>query len=372
MTYARFLFGVAVLPLCIGASSLIAQPASQAGEPATEAEPAPVEQPRTLANALASTLEAQFVYPDIGKSYADTLRKNADAGQYDGLTNRVALAERLTSDLLAIYPDRHLRVLDRAPDPSTRRAPTPGAKPVGPVEHAGWIAPGVAFVRFNLFPGEAETVAAAAKFMADHSDAKAIIFDLRTHRGGGVAEMDEIFPWLFNEETRLVTMATRRSVAETKGAPMSNSASMRAVDADPGFVTFEHWVKPGANKALYKAKVFVLSAPRTASAAEHFLLAMKHTGRGTIIGSPSAGANHFGGIQSIGEGFTAFVPVGRTYDPATGKDWETNGVEPDVVVAPEAALVEALVLAGVDRKDAERLSANVAPSLPMVPVRKPA
>jgi C-terminal processing protease CtpA/Prc len=42
-----------------------------------------------------------------------------------------------------------------------------------------------------------------------------------------------------------------------------------------------------------------------------------------------------------------FLPVGRTIDPDTGKDWEGAGIAPDVPVAPTLALEEALRRTGV-------------------------
>ena len=103
----------------------------------------------------------------------------------------------------------------------------------------------------------------------------------------------------------------------------------------------------------------------TASAAEHFALALKGTGRATLIGQPTSGANHFGGDMELGGGYTAFIPVGRTFDPATGKDWEGTGIAPDITVPPEDALVKALALAGVAETEAAALSAKVAPTSPM-------
>jgi C-terminal processing protease CtpA/Prc len=112
--------------------------------------------------------------------------------------------------------------------------------------------------------------------------------------------------------------------------------------------------------------VFVLTSGFSASAAEHFVLALKHTGRATIVGRTTYGANHFGGDQDLGGGFTAFIPVGRAYDPKTGKDWEGVGITPDIDVAPEEALIKALTLSGVAPAKAAELSAKVAPKLPMV------
>ena len=61
-----------------------------------------------------------------------------------------------------------------------------------------------------------------------------------------------------------------------------------------------------------------------------------------LIGEHTAGANHFGGFEPLGQGFAVFLPVGRTIDPDTGKDWEGAGIEPDIIVPADQALDEAL------------------------------
>lgn len=321
-----------------------------------------------VAENYAALLERDYVYPETGKRYAAVLRAGIAAGRYKGLAGE-ALGAAIDADIDGVAPDGHLRL--RLPEPAVGAAPAPdGAGPVRrppkvPIEQAGWIAPGIAFVRFNVFPMDAAVTAEAAKFMADHADAKAIIFDIRTHNGGGLDQMDAIFPWLFGKETRLVTMATRASVDAEGGSPIAGIPSMRMVKGDAAMVTREHWATPNADTRLRDAKIYVLTSGASASAAEHFALAMKHTRRGTLVGAPTAGANHFGRGEDLGGGYGAFIPVGRTYDPVTGKDWEGEGVLPDIAVPPAEALECALLELGVDAVEAKRLGDAHRPSWPM-------
>lgn len=325
-------------------------------------------QPATAAGAacrLADELEKGFVYPEQGKRYAAMLRANAAAGKYAGLSPDAA-AEAMTADLQAVAADGHLRV-ERLPEQPDDAPRGPGPRADFPLlEHGGWIAPGIAFLRINTFMRDPAQTAAVAKFMADHADARAIVFDLRTHCGGGLDQMDAIFPWLFGEETRLVTMAMRRSVEEEQGTPFGETPSLRLTSGTAQESVREHWATPNADPRLRDAKVYLLTSRRTGSAAEHFALAMKHTGRATLVGSNTAGANHFGGGVELTGGFGAFVPVGRTYDPVTGRDWEGAGVAPDIAVPPEDALAWVLRDLGLDAARAQELSASHAPTLPMV------
>jgi hypothetical protein len=321
-----------------------------------------------IAEKYAALLERDYLYPETGERYAAVLRAGIAAGRYKGLASE-ALGAAIDADIDSVAPDGHLRL--GLPEPAAGAAPAPGAAgpvrrpPKVPVEQAGWIAPGIAFVRFNVFPMDAAVTAEAAKFMADHADARAIIFDIRTHNGGGLDQMDVIFPWLFGKETRLVTMATRASVDAEGGSPIAGIPSMRMVKGDASMVAREHWATPNGDKRLRDAKIYVLTSGASASAAEHFALAMKHTRRGTLVGAPTAGANHFGRGEDLGGGYRAFIPVGRTYDPVTGKDWEGEGVLPDIAVPPAEALERALIELGVDAAEAKRLGDARMPSWPM-------
>jgi C-terminal processing protease CtpA/Prc len=174
--------------------------------------------------------------------------------------------------------------------------------------------------------------------------------------------MDVIFPYLFARPTSLVMMDTRTSVERTRGSPMEGF-NVRLVPTQEDVVRREHYVEPSTSeKRLFKAKVFVLTSGATASAAEHMTLALKRTHRATIVGETTAGAGHYGGQEPVGEKFSVFIPVGRTFDADTGKGWEGDGIAPDVPVRAAEALTEALVRAGLAKAEAQRISAGVKPS----------
>ena len=354
-------FWFAALAGC-SAATIAAQPAPvpQAAVAAVPADTAiTTDEARKTALDLAAKLDQRYVFPDVAKRYAAMLRANVASGAYDGINSAEQLARRLTLDLRAVSTDAHLAVRPVTPGPRMQQA-SAGAQqrfPWAPIEEQRWLAPGVAYIRFNVFPGDDATVAAVRDFMATHANAKTIIFDNRTHHGGGLAEMNAIFPYLFAKPTTLLTMDTRLSDAEEE------EPFVRKVAGPPDVVRREHYVEPSTTeKRLFKAKVFVLTSGATGSAAEHMTLALKRTHRATIIGEPTAGAGHYGGLVRVGDRFQAFIPVGRTFDPDTGKDWEGTGVEPDVPVPAKDALVAALVRSGIGEAQAERINATVKPT----------
>ena len=368
--------------LLAASSILVATSGLAQSTPAGHAGPAPTSQPprhlppgsneplvqgegRKVALKLADQLETKFVYAEVGKRYADMLRSNAEAGHYDSGT-RMELADRMTDDVQAVQKDGHLKVRVADPDEGG-----PGAGPdrlprsFPPlIQSAREIAPGIAYIRFTAFMSTDDEVAAVKKFMADHKEAKTIIFDLRNHHGGRTGEMDEIFPYLFAEKTPLVAMESPRPTFDREGSPFGGGPTMVLAMAD-NHVRVTHMAIPNDVTSLRDAKVYLLVSNVTGSAGEHFSLAFKSTGRATLIGEATAGANHFGGTESLGDHFTAFIPVGRTYDIKTGKDWEGNGVAPDVEVDPKQALVVALEKAGLSHEEAVRIDATEIPAEPV-------
>jgi hypothetical protein len=361
---------VASFLLC---SAVLIPAAASATPPAPTAAPASLSaiqlekgEGRTLAAKLAQELKGSFVYPDQAAAYAAMLDRNAAAGRYDSGT-RGELAKRINEDLMAVHKDGHLTVNVTEPRPSETGAAGGGgggAELPPLIQSARTIAPGIGYIRFSAFFGTDEEMAGVRKWLADNRKAKTLIIDLRNHHGGGLAEQDAIFASIYASETPLVRMEMAKAIYDKYGSPMGNAPSLKfAAQGDKMIAT--HTALPGEDTPLRKAKVYLLVSNKSASAAEHFALALKSSGRATLIGEATAGANHFGGPTEITDHFNVWMPVGRTYDIHTGKDWEGTGVAPDISVDPKDALVAALEKAGVSHAEAVRLDAEEVPAEPI-------
>lgn len=365
---------LALIAASIPTASLAAQPAPRqpvaerplpAG-PGDEAQPVDPGEGRAVALKLADELVDLFVYRDQAEAYAAMLRRNAAAGRYD-TGKRGEIANRLTEDLLAVHKDGHLRIaIANRRDAGPGHGGGGGALRNGPalIQSAKTIAPGIGYIRFTAFQGNEEEVASVRKWLADNRDAKTLIFDLRNHHGGGLSEQDAIFSYLFAKKTPLVHMAVSKALYDQGNSPLEPGPTLQVVrEADKMVAT--HFAVPVDATPLRQAKVYLLVSNRTASAAEHFALALKSTHRAVLIGEPTTGANHFGGGRPIDEHFAVWMPVGRTYDIKTGKDWEGDGVAPDIAVDPKQALVVALEKAGLGHEDAVKLDAEEVPAEPV-------
>lgn len=300
---------------------------------------------------LANALEENFVFPEAGTKYAAMLRANLAAGKYSRFADAPAFAERVTADLQAVHKDGHLRLrVAPAEQRGQAQAPNGGPADANDVKKAGWLAPGIAYIDFDGFPGNETTLTEVRKFLRTHTGAKTLIIDARRNGGGGLAEMNLIFEQIFAEPTALVNMDIRTAVEEKYGSPFDpKDRLLKRIPGPNSINRRKHIVTPAAEQSeLKNAKVYLLTSKRTFSAAEHLSLSLKRTKRATLVGETTGGGAHFGGMAPMGDGYAAFIPVGRTFDPDTGQSWEGVGVQPDVAVTADKALDEALRLEGIN------------------------
>jgi hypothetical protein len=304
-------------------------------------------QQRDVVTRLADLLEARYLDPATGARYAQRLRAQLANGAYARLTDPAALGEGVTADLQAVASDRHLRLAPKGGFAKARvkdGAP-PSTRPTGPdgLEEARMIGD-VAYLRFNMFPADPTSGDAARAFLLAHADARAVIIDARPLRGGGEVVMDALLPLFYAQPTRLVRLDMRSAGPGDDGGP---TPAMVRQAAPTGIIRLDHQVTPDAAETrLRGVPLYYLTSKRTASAGEHMALALKRTGRATLVGETTAGAGHFGWIETLPNGFAAFIPIGRTYDPDTGFDWEGRGITPDVATSADAALDKALARIG--------------------------
>jgi len=321
----------------------------------------PAAQRVEVVEALAAALERDYVYPETGAAYASALRAKAAGGAY-AAGDDLAFAEQVRGDLYAVKEDRHLQLMSPIPAPGgngPRMVQGPGTDGPKAVEATRRLTPDIAYIRFRMFPGDAQSAADIDRFVAANAGVKTLIIDARGHRGGSPADIDLLFADLFSKQTDLVQMEVRKAVADENAWMAEEGPTFRVVPSAPDMLVRQHMAVPSANPRLEDTKLYVLQSAVSGSAAEHLLLAVKLSRRGTLVGETSAGANHFGYGLGLPAGFSTFIPVGRTFDPATGLDWEGTGVAPDIKAASVDALVAALQDAGLGADEAAALNATL-------------
>jgi hypothetical protein len=284
-------------------------------------------------DSLLKNLNEAYVFPETAAKMDAAIRERQKKGEYDSITSARDFARKLTDDLQAVSHDKHLRVNPNAPP---RREGPPSAQEQDQFRRQ-MARMNYGFEKIERLPGNvgyldlrgfmdaslATDTAAAAMNMLANSDA--LIVDLRQNGGGDPAMVAFLTTYLFGPEPVHLNDLYFRPTDETR----------------------QWWTLPAVpGKRLGPDKpVFVLTSKRTFSAAEEFTYNLKNLKRATIVGEATGGGAHPGGGRPLGDGFGAFVPTGRAINPYSKKNWEGDGVQPDVPVPADQALAQAKVLA---------------------------
>ena len=188
----------------------------------------------------------------------------------------------------------------------------------------------IAYVALNTFATD-EVVKRWRETLPKISAARALILDLRTNSGGDSPFAYEVIRTLVDRPVPGSRQVMRRYIPMERagGALMDwteQAASAEMIQPRAGI----HFAKP----------VAVLIGPGTFSAAENFLVAWKNSGRGKMIGEPSAG--------STGRPLTFQLPGGGSARVCTvhdtfpdGTEWVGKGIDPDILVRPTVADIQA-------------------------------
>src|SRR5262245_25647279 len=66
---------------------------------------------KAVIDGVLEKVEANYVFPEVGKRMAEAVRARAEKKEYDNITSGQELAETLTGHLREVSKDKHLRVL---------------------------------------------------------------------------------------------------------------------------------------------------------------------------------------------------------------------------------------------------------------------
>jgi Peptidase family S41/N-terminal domain of Peptidase_S41 in eukaryotic IRBP len=289
-----------------------------------------------IIQALREKLKACYVFPNIAGEICAGLQKHQSAGDYAEPAEAGQFAQALTLHLQEVNHDEHLWV---------RWHPEPLSEADGQLRNnQEWQEQRVAEARLENFgvhkverlPGNvgyidlryfhrvewgADTAMAAMSFLANSSG---LIIDLRKCAGGYPGMIALIATYFFGEK----------------------SIHLSSIYWRDDNVTQQYWTWPYVpGKRLLKQPLYVLTSQSTFSAGEGFASILQGRKRVVVIGEKTAGGAHPGASYRLHPHFEVFIPVGRAFDPATGRDLEGTGVTPDVCVPAEQAFLTAYHMA---------------------------
>ncbi|MDR6843784.1 S41 family peptidase [Flavobacterium granuli] len=301
-------------------------------------DPVTAAEQEQVIDSISLLLNKKYVFPEVAKKMSELILSNFKSGLYSSITDPVLFSERLTTDLLSISKDKHIHVKF---NPTlikelkeTNKNPGQDELPASVLEQ--WKANNYGFKEVKILEGNigyldlrnfsdpslgGETAVAAMNFL---SNTNALIIDLRKNGGGSSEMIQLIISYLYNSEPVHL-----------------NNFYYRPTDSNT-----QTWTLPYiSGKRMPNVDVYVLTSKRTFSAAEEFSYDLKNLHRATIIGENTGGGANPGGEEIATDRFTIFVPFGRAINPITKTNWEGTGVQPDIEVPADDALLTAQIKA---------------------------
>jgi retinol-binding protein 3 len=291
-----------------------------------------------IIGSIVSKIEAGYVVPVGAQSAVRRLRSAAQAGDYDAFVSARKFAERITADLRSATHDKHIALYF---DPEAKQAGAPGPSAIAPREHYNYgfnklerLSGNVGYLELRSFANLQDAREAASTLLSALANFDSIIIDLRQNGGGNTPMIAYVASYFLGPKPVHLTSMYWRDENRTIEVLTSESVpGRRSLDRD----------------------LFLLVGPSTFSAAEDFCYALQQLKRATLVGERTGGGAHMGrGLQRISPLFTAFIPVGESINPITKTNWENVGVEPDIKVPVESALLEAHLAALRRLLDRER------------------
>lgn len=275
---------------------------------------------------VGAIIRQEYFDEDVATSVQAALTAAIASGQYSSLTSRDGLAQTLTRDLYGLTHDKHLSVTVRRPP----LALASGGGPVSPQRdrptNAGFrrveILPGnVGYLDLTMFLRPVEHRDALSAAMQQLKSADALILDMRDNSGGSPATVALLLSYLFDEP------------------------SLPLFDIVPRAGDTEHYATEPASAHIARngrRPIWVLTSERTFSGGEGLAFLLQERQRTQVIGARTAGAANPGRPYAVNEAFEVTVPNGHIRTAVTQRNWEGDGVTPDVRVPADRALDVAL------------------------------
>ncbi len=278
-------------------------------------------------------ISAGYIFSEKAPDIAQEIHKREESGVYDTASGE-EFARRLTKDLQSAAHDLHFEIdysSDVLPqEPAAAATPTREERfNAGKDDNYGFrkieiLKGNVGYIAFDFFhraEAMGETLAAAMDFVANTD---ALIIDLRNNDGGRADAVALVVSYFVE----------------------GNPQELIGIYWKPLSKTVESFTSPSIKGKKYLDRnVYLLTSKDTVSAAEALCYNMKNLKLATLVGEVTAGAANPGSMKRIDDHFSLFLPTGRAVDPATGKNWEGTGVNPDVAVSAADSLRKAQILA---------------------------
>jgi len=279
-------------------------------------------------------IKEHYIVPEISPA----VEKSLQAKDYENIEYPSDFAGTVTQDLYRLTKDKHLSVTYSATVITNKKMqsitdflknlPIASSHMNFGFNDVRRLNCNIGYLSFDFFgPTDisAKTFDASMGFI-QHTDA--LIIDLRKNIGGDPKTVAYFASYFFD-----------------KPRVHLNNILWRKNNKLEEFWTSSNWpIWRYTNRNIY-----ILTSKQTFSAAEEFAYDMQALNRAIIIGEKTAGGANPGHNFPINDHFSIYIPTGKAINPITKKNWEGEGVHPDVFVLENDALESAYRIAVKDK-----------------------
>jgi retinol-binding protein 3 len=283
---------------------------------------------REVITELARRIDTEYIHPSVGTTLVALLKQRLEMKAYERLSNPDEFTEQLTRDLQAASRDRHLNLFWSAepiPPPLGDSPPPDKLEPLkkwtGGIRQLEVLDGNVGYMKLvgvGARPASEEAIAAAFAFL-HHTDA--LIIDNRANTGGDPRTVMLYLSYLVDRPPFVVTRKVGRDGTVLEELGTTEISKFRYPSTKP---------------------VYILTSIGTFSAGAGMAYQLRLLGRATIIGEESERGTGYPRAIGVGHGVYAWIPYARSVSALAAMDPPNNRVKPDIEVAAQYALEEAL------------------------------
>ena len=282
---------------------------------------------------IANKINEYYIFEDVANQLSEKLKSEIETKIFDNLTDQ-EFAKSLSSYLTKNGKDLHFNVLYRPSQEEEKKSidEKEMLKKYDAInkqwnygfEKVIRLDGNIGYIEYTGFPEGNQS----AQYILDAtmnfvSNTNALIIDLRNNQGGDGKMVELFLSYFFDKKIKLNETYTRYNDITTKSYTMQKVNGKKYLD------------KP----------VYILVNNKTISAAEALAYNLQQNKIAKIIGDKTYGAANPVKVFFIGNKYHLFIPISIEKNSITNTNWEHIGIDADVKISSEKALIKAQIIA---------------------------
>ncbi|CAM3972302.1 S41 family peptidase [Flavobacterium sinopsychrotolerans] len=281
---------------------------------------------------MAENIKEYYIFEDVANQLSEKLKSEIELKTFESLTDK-EFAKSLSSYLTINGNDLHFNVLYR---PSQEEKKIVNEKEMLQkydsinrqwnygFEKVTRLDGNIGYIEYTGFPeGNKSAQQILDATMNFVSNTNALIIDLRNNQGGDGKMVKLFLSYFFENKIKLSEHYTRYNDK-----------------------TIKHFTMQKVNGKKYLNKpIYILVNNKTISAAESLAYNLQQNKIAKIIGDKTYGAANPVKVFFIGNKYHLFIPISEEKNSITNTNWEHAGIDADVKINSEKALIKAQIIA---------------------------